>query len=645
MNDFNQNSGGGKLKQDKRVGVLDTPLGKDVLVLVRFDANEGLSELFEYRIEALSEQADINFDRAMGQACTVTIDSYRSKREFSGILVEAQWLGVKNDYYSYRLVLRPWLWLLSKTTDCRIWQDKKAPEIIKEVFQDRGFTDVESKLTDEGSYPKLEYCVQYRETDLNFVNRLMEQHGIYYFFRHGGGKHMLVLADSKSSHAPIPGHATTPYIPLAGDDRREEEHIYDWVSERRFRTGKVELNDYNYLKPNAQMLSDANASEKYTRAQMEFYDYPGKYKEKSEGDKYAKWQLEAEQALDHRRHANGDAKSLFPGGLTKLQRHPNDSQNLEYLVVRATHSLVEEAYRSGGRGAPGEIYYGTYEFLPSDCPFRAPIVTPKPLIYGIQTAKVVTKDEGSNEEIDVEELTEIYVRFYWDRRKKRSCKLRCAQVWSGKRWGGQFIPRVGQEAVIEFLEGDPDRPLVVGTVYNEDYKPPYELPSKKNIAGIKSDSTKGGSGYNEWNFDDTKNSEKITVHAEKDLDTTILHKETRTIGERFLPPKGSPSRETVLKFGDDKLTIEMGDQSVDIPLGSQKTTAFASIKDEVLISSIEITPGQISLTSPVIDLKAMMMINLTAPIINIKGIVNLTGMLNVSGGVLVNGMAPVLVPA
>jgi type VI secretion system secreted protein VgrG len=599
----------GELKQDKRVGVLDTPLGKDVLVLVRFDANEGLSELFEYRIEALSEQADINFDRAMGQACTVTIDSYRSKRDFSGILVEAQWLGVKNDYYSYRLVLRPWLWLLSKTTDCRIWQDKKAPEIIKEVFQDRGFTDVESKLTDEGSYPKLEYCVQYRETDLNFVSRLMEQHGIYYFFRHGGGKHTLVLADSKSSHSPVPGHATTPYIPLAGDDRREEEHIYDWVSERRFRTGKVELNDYNYLKPNAKMLSDSNASEKYTRAQMEFYDYPGKYKEKSEGDKYAKWQLEAEQALDHRRHANGDAKSLFPGGLTKLQRHPQDSQNIEYLVVRSTHSLVEETYRSGGRGTPGEIYYGTYEFLPSDRPFRAPIVTPKPLIHGIQTAKVVTKDDGSSEEIDVEELTEIYVRFYWDRKKKRSCKLRCAQVWSGKRWGGQFIPRVGQEAVIEFLEGDPDRPLVVGTVYNDDYKPPYELPSKKNIAGIKSDSTKGSGGYNEWNFDDTKRSEKITVHAQKDLDTTILHAETRTIGKDFEAPTGMPSRKTDIKKGDDKLKLDTGSRDIDVAL-MYTLKAGMLIKLECGASKITMTPATISIESPLISLSgALIKIN------------------------------------
>jgi len=588
-----------KLSQDKRIGILSTPLGKDVLVLVRFDGNEGLSELFEFRIEAASEEADINFDRAIGQQCTLKVNTYGSEREFNGIMVEAQWLGVKNDYFSYRIVLRPWLWLLSRTTDCRIWQDKKAPEIIKEVFQDRGFTDVESKLTDEGSYPKLEYCVQYRETDLNFVSRLMEQHGIYYFFKHSGGKHTLVLADSKSSHSPVPQHATIPYIPLAGDDRRKEEHIYDWVSERRFRTGKVELNDYNYLKPNAQMLSDANGSEGYTRAQMEFYDYPGKYKEKGEGEKYAKWQLEAEQALDHRRHGNGDAKSLFPGGLTKLEKHSKDSQNIEYLIVRSSHSLVTELYRSGGHGTPGEIYYGSYEFLPSDRPFRAPIVTPKPLIHGIQTAKVVTKDEGSSEEIDVEELTEIYVRFYWDRKKKRSCKLRCAQVWSGKKWGGQFIPRVGQEAVIEFLEGDPDRPLVVGTVYNDEYKPPYDLPSKKTIAGIKSDSSKGGNGYNEWNFEDKKNSEKITVHAQKDLDITVLSAETRTIGKEFFTPTGMASRTTTLKKGDDKLKLDTGSRDTDIAM-MDTLKAGLLIKLECGASKITMTPVSIAIEAPLI---------------------------------------------
>jgi len=599
----------GSLTQDTRFGELTTPLGKDVLVLVRFDATEGLSELFEFGIECLSDQPDLNFDGAIGQQCKVKIKMYQPEREFSGILVEAQWTGLVHDHHSYRLVLRPWLWLLGRTTDCRIFQDMKAPDIIKEVFKDRGFTDYESKLTEEGSCPKLEYCVQYRETDLNFVCRLMEQHGIYYFFKHEGGKHTLVLADSKSSHSAVSGLSSLPLRPATGQFKSDDQHVTEWISERRFRTGKIELNDYNYEKPSAQMLSDAKGSEGYQRSDMEVYDYPGKYKVKSDGERYAKIQLQSEQALDHRRHGHGLAVSLFPGGLTTLKEHAVSSQNIEYLVVQASHTYIAESYRADNQGSNEEVYRGSYEFLPSDRPFRAPIVTPKPLIHGIQTAKVVTKDDGSSEEIDVEALTEIYVRFYWDRKKKRSCKLRVAQVWSGKRWGGQFIPRVGQEAVIEFLEGDPDRPLVIGTVYNDEYKPPYELPSNKTVAGIKSDSSKGGGGYNEWNFEDKKGSEKIGVHAEKDYELVIRHAETRTIGETF---GSGTSRDTTLKNGDDKLDIQNGSQNVKISkdqtIDVQKTitvTANISIELKVGASKILLEQSGITIEAPTINIKSL----------------------------------------
>jgi type VI secretion system secreted protein VgrG len=581
------------LTQNTRICELTTPLGKDVLVFTRLDASEALSELFEFRIDCLSEDADLNFDQAIGKQCSLRVTMLGQQREFSGILVEAQWLGAHNEYYSYRIVLRPWLWLLTRTTDCRIFQDKKAPDIIKEVFRERGFTDFESKLTEDSSCPKLEYCVQYRETDFDFVSRLMEQHGIYYFFKHDSGKHTLVLADSKSSHTPVDGLASIPFIPLSGSDRRSEQNIHHWIAERRFRTGKVELNDYNYEKPNAKMTSDAKGSESYTRSEMEFYDYPGKYKEKSDGERYAKIHLESEQALDHRRQASGSAISLFPGGLTRLNGHFKDSQNIEYLVVRCLHAFENEEYRSGSGGGSHDVYSGNYEFQQSDRPFRAPIVTPKPVINGIQTAKVVTKDSNSNEEIDVESLGEIYVRFFWDRKKMRSCCLRVAQVWSGKKWGGQVIPRVGQEVVVEFLEGDPDRPLVIGTVYNDEYKLPYDLPSKKTVSGLKSDSTKGGGGYNEWNFEDKKGSEQIGIHAQKDLDVVVLNAETRTIGEEFL---AGDSRKTTLIKGNDKLDILTGSQQVTIAM-NQTTQAGLSISNTAGMSIAETAGMSISETA------------------------------------------------
>ena len=623
--------------QDTRIGILTTPLGKDVLVLTRFDGSEGLSELFEYRIEALSEQEDLNFDPAIGQKCSVTLKTYGAERVFNGVLVEAEWLGVKNARYAYRLVLRPALWLLSRRTNCRIFQHISIPDILKKVLQ-----GLDCSFELKGKFPPVEYCVQYRETDLAFASRLMEQYGIYYYFEHSAGGHKCYVVNDRTSHKPIPHLATVPFIALSGDDRRDQEHLYHWSSKRRFRTCKVELNDYDYLQPGKKLIEDAKKAEGYNSQNVEFYDHPGKYTKPDDGKMFAKVQLEAEQALDHRRHAAGDAVSLFPGGSTKLQRHPKDSENETYVVVRASHSFVNEHYRSGGGGHPGEIYSGNYEFLKKDQQFRAPIVTPKPKVFGTHTAKVVGKD---GEEIDTDEYGRIRVAFFWDRDKSFSRWTRVAHVWAYKQWGAQFIPRIGMEVVVIYEEGDPDYPLIIGAVYNGDNKHPYTLPDNKTQSGIKSNSSKGGNGYNEFMFEDKKGSEFIRMHAEKDHTVVIRHAETTEIGESFETPKGSPSRDTTIKKGDDNLEISMGDQSVSIPMGSQSTTAMMSITLTVGLSTVTITPASVSVASPMIDLTAEATISLTAPIINITGIVNLTGMLNVTGGVLVNGMVPMLLPA
>jgi type VI secretion system secreted protein VgrG len=592
------------VKQDTRVGQLTTPLGKDVLVLVRLDATEGLSELFEYRIEALSAK-EIDFDAILGRPCSVLVKAYEKERHFHGVLVEAQWVDVKQEHHVYRLVLRPWLWLCSRTSDCRFFQDKTAPEIIQEVFRDRGFNDFRPSLSE--SYPKLEYCVQYRETDLAFVSRLMEQHGIYYFFEHTSDKHTLVLADSMSSHQPVPGLASIDFIPPGNSDRRDRQHIYHLVSERRFRTGKVELNDYYELTPSADLKADKKGTARYNKSDMEFYDYPGKYKKKSDGEKYAKVALEAEQALDDRRRTAGNAVSLFPGGITKLQQHLKSSENKDYLVVRASHLYVAEHYRSSSRGADEE-YSGHYEFLPKENKvFRAPIVTPKPRIHGIQTAKVVGK---KGEEIDVDEHGRILVQFFWDRKEKQSCRIRVAEVWAGKKWGGQFIPRIGMEVVVEFLEGDPDRPLVVGSVYNGEYKHPYELPARKTQSGLKSDSTtNGGGGFNQIMFEDQKGSEEINVQAEKDHKVKVKHAESREIGEKFEAPTGRPSRQVAIKMGDDKLKLDTGSRDTDIAL-MDKLKAGVMIKLECGASKITMTPVSIMIEAPLISLSgALIKIN------------------------------------
>jgi type VI secretion system secreted protein VgrG len=645
----------GNLSQANQPGALKTPLGDDVLVLKSFSADEGLGELFEFHVEALSEQENLDFDRALGQSCTVKLKTYQDKeRFFCGILTHADWVGReeyfsdKEKYYTYRLALRPWFWLLAHRADCRIFLDKKVTEIIQDVFTKAGFSNGTDFKLPSGSYDKIDYCVQYRETDFAFVSRLMEQYGIYYFFEHKDGQHTMVLADSRSSHSPIPGLPTVNYNPATGGYARAEQNILGWVSRRQFRTGKIEFNDYDYLKPPKNLRANKEAAEKYTHSKFEVYDYPGKYDEKDKGEHFAKFRLEAEQALDHRRRGDGDAPSIFAGGLVTLEKYPTAAENKEYLVVRATHRFGTQQYSTVSAGH-SVGYSGSYEFQPSDRPFRSLPLTPKPRIFGIQTAKVVTKKGEDGEEISTDEHGRIWVKFYWDREPQKTCPIRVAQSWASKQWGGQFIPRIDMEVVVEFLEGDPDRPLVTGCVFNGDNKYPYKLPDHKTQSGLKSDSSKGHGGYNEFMFEDKKGSEDIRMHAQLNHDVTVRYAETWTIGEVFTPFQGSPSRAATLKNGDDNLTIEMGDQNISLEIGSrtitvgmnQTTSAMMSITDSVGVTFVTLTPASFAVEAPAINHTADVAINdaagtsisLTAPMIMLNGMV------------LINGMVPVLVPA
>jgi type VI secretion system secreted protein VgrG len=616
------------LKQDPRIARLDTPFGKDALVLTRFRGHEGMGELFEFDVDALAEK-EVELDGGIGKNCAVTYKTFGHERVFNGILVEAEWLGNHrpDKFHEYRLVLRPWLWLLGHTADCRIFQHKPASDIIKDVFQERGFSDLKDDLKD--NYPELEYCVQYRETDLHFVTRLMEQHGIYYYFEHSADKHTLVLVDRNSSHKPVPNAPAVPFNAFGATGHEDRENLTRWVQQRSFRTGKIEYRDYDYLKPTEKLVGDANGAARYNKADLEVYDYPGKYKERKDGEKFAKVHLDAEQSLDERRHAEGRAASLFPGGQVRLEKHPKGSENGDYVVVRCTHSISVEHYRSTRRRAPDEIYSGSYELQPFARQFRMQIVTPKPKIYGIQTA-VVTGKKG--EEIDVDDHGRIRVQFHWDRKGKNdessSLPIRVAEVWSGKKWGGQFIPRIGMEVVVEFLEGDPDRPLVVGTVYNRDYKHPFDLPGQKTQSGIKTDSSKGHEGYNQLMFEDKKSHEKIELHAQKDYELTVLDTEVRKIGEHFTgETAGVASRKTTLVQGDDELTVAGGSQNVSIAMDkettigrdqsetigmdetrtigmAQSTTVGINITFSCGASRIVMTPASISLQAPMIMLNA-----------------------------------------
>ncbi|MCK7612024.1 type VI secretion system Vgr family protein [Roseibium sediminicola] len=591
---------------------LTSVFGKDELSIVTIECDEGLSEDFEIRIEVVSQKEDLDFDQAIATHMTVkVVTNNGDTRYFDGLLTDARWLGYRDAYYVYKLTLKPWFWLLTKNANCRIFKDKSAPDIISEVLGEHDFSDHRKNLTE--SYDPIHYCVQYRESDYNFCRRLMEEFGISYFFEHQNGKHTMILADAKSSYSPIVGDSTIPFIPIGGESQRDEEHIYHWVPTRRFLTGKFAMNDYDFEKPSASLEADRDAGSAYRAGSLEHYDYPGRYTEKDKGTTLSKIRLEAEQAADKRIETAGEVPRLFAGGLFTLKDHPHGPQNKEHLVVRASHQIITEQYRTGGGGAQGEAYTGTYDVLASDIPFRTPAVTRKPRIPGPQTAKVVGQGE-----IDVDEYGQIMVEFHWDRDKTQSRRVRVAQVWSGNNWGGIYIPRVGQEVIVQFLEGDPDQPIIVGTVYNAENMPPYSLPGEKNKAGIKSDSTVGGGGYNEFVMDDSKGQELIGVHAQKDMDTVIENNETLYVKN---------CRETKI---DVDRTEEVGMNTTEKIGFNWKVEAGTMIEFKCGASKITMTPASIEIKSVMIDVKASAVLNAKGTMTNVTG----SALLKLKGGLV-----------
>ncbi len=611
--------------QKNRIAQLTTPLGPDKLLLTSFNAVEELSRPFEIRIEAESADANLDFDAALGRNCAIRFVTQTNKtRHFSGILVEATWTGTILDRHEYELVLRPWLWLLTQASENRIFQMMSVVEVLQKVFTDIGFTNVELKLQE--SYPKFEYCVQYNESHFAFVSRLMERCGIYYYFKHESDKHILVLADAKGSHTAIPDLPRCRFLPNGDRLRDQEENLSRWHVGRVFRTGRVTVNAFDFDKPNANLHHSQSQPGGHQHDSLELYENIEKYKHGQEedlGQKYAKALLHSRQSQDRRRTAEGDAPSLFPGGLVTIDGQLNQAEKKEYLVVSASHAFVGEAYASGYGAGTDNSYQGRYVLQPSDRPYKAPIVTPWPKMSGPQTA-TVTGPKG--EEIHTDKHGRVKVQFHWDRQGKRDEKssrwVRVAQMHSGKGWGSLVLPRIGMEVVVEFIEGDPDRPLIVGTVYNGDNPVPYGQPANKTQSGIKTRSSKnGGEGdYNEFMFEDKKGSEFVRLHAEKDYNVTIEDRETKVVkgknkgehgdAKKLGGPDDNDARVTTIEKGDDNLIIKVGNQKLHVGndqgayvIGHSQLEAKKSITFICGGSKIEMLPTKITITTDALEMK------------------------------------------
>ena len=548
--------------QKHRIFAVNTPLGEDVLLFYRMIATEQLGRLFEYELEMLSERTDIELTEVLGKNMTVRMQLPESRgsgtRYFNGFVTRFSYLGMRGMRYgAYRATLSPWLWFLTRTSDCRIFQKKTIPQIIEAIFQEQGFTDFKKSLS--GQYPTWEYCVQYRESDFNFVSRLMEQAGIYYYFKHENGKHILVLADDYSAHSTFPNYDEIPYYPPDVMQWKERDHIYEWTMQKQVQPGGYSLNDFDFTDPTKPLRKVVSMPKSHAMAKFEVYDYPGEYTDPGDGDNYTKIRLQELLAQHEILQGLGVVRGVATGYLFSLTNCGRQDQNRQYLVVSASYELQSDPYESTPNPEwVNKPYQVRITAIDAQQPYRAPRTTPKPVVQGPQTAIVVGP---SGEEIYTDQYGRVKCHFHWDRHdnadENSSCWIRVAQSWAGKKWGALYLPRIGQEVIIDFLEGDPDRPIITGRVYNGANLPPYTLPDKKTMSTLKSLSSKGGDGFNEFRFDDDKGKEQIFLHGERDEDIRIKNDAREWIGsERHLIVKKKQFEQVE---GEKHLIVKSGD--------------------------------------------------------------------------------------
>jgi type VI secretion system secreted protein VgrG len=583
--------------QDKRLLELQTPLGKDALVIRGIHGREGISHLYSFEIDAFgSNDEPADFSAIVGQPAWVSATlKDHNKRYFHGI-VKSFARGARGNFNTaYRMEIVPTFWLLSQRTQSRIFQQMPVPEILKKVLEG---LDTDFELA--GTFEPRDYCVQYRESDFAFASRIMEEEGIYYFFRHTEDGHTLVLANTPQSHEELPFDSNISYDADRGG-MEEDAIIYSWEKQQVLKPGKVTLWDHSFELPHkpldAQEMVDEDiqvgeVSHKLKLAgndKLELYDFPGGYAQRFDGiapagsersgdlqkiyednHRTAKIRMQQETVNALQITALSDHLNIIPGYKFTLEDHYSD--NDVYVITSANVSI----FQAGSYGATNADISPDPEISFTCIPYKLPYVpnriTPKPTIYGTQTA-VVTGPAG--EEIFTDKYGRVKVQFFWDRHGKfdgtSSCWTRVASPWAGKQWGMIHIPRIGQEVIVAFEEGDPDQPIIVGSVYNSDQMPPHELPANKTQSGIKSRSTPGAGSQNlnEIRFEDKIGNEHIFIHGEKDIHVRCKASYFETIGGDFNQAVGGASRTEIkgkksLKIGGDHAVNVAGVMTTDV---------------------------------------------------------------------------------
>jgi type VI secretion system secreted protein VgrG len=559
---------------DGRNITVSTALG-DTLLFSQMEGWDEISQCFRYETGFVSKDINVKAEDILGTPVTITVRTDGAKRFFHGFVAEFAFREYRDDYAHYRAVLRPWLWFLTNRSDNRIFQKKSVVEIIEEVWKPYANVKVEKRL--KKSYPPRDYCVQYRESDLGFVQRLMEHEGIFYHFDHADGEHTLVLSDANASVKDAEGFETIKFRSETGGVIGEEGVITRFLPRASVRSGAYVHTDYDFKKPATDLMTKSDAPKSHEAAKGELYHYPGDYIEVGAGEPLAAIRLEEAQAPHVRVAAEGNVRGLWSGVSFTLEEFDREADNQKYLVLRSDYQMGDDQYRAGMQ-RQDEAFGVRLILQPLSLAFRPERRTPKPLMSGPQTAVVVGP---SGEEIFTDEYSRVKVQFHWDRLggkdENSSCFVRVSSVWAGSGWGFIQIPRIGQEVIVDFLEGDPDMPIITGRVYNAAQMPPYGLPANATQSGWKSNSSPGGGGWNEMRFEDKKGSEEVYFQAEKDHNELVKNNETRTIGNDFAEDVGHDAKQDI---GHDRTETVGNDKSVTV--GHDQTTSIGNNDTETV---------------------------------------------------------------